>query len=125
MDLLVICFPDLDTCARVGGDPARKLKPDDRLIGSAITCIESGISPAYITIGAAAALVRYLNETEGFQNTPTDAQTVLCEHCKLEKYSELYTLILDMYLAIQAGKNFASLRRKADKLVALTLKNII
>ncbi len=41
-----------DTCARVGGDPARKLSPDDRLIGAAKTALAQGIVPAYIAVGA-------------------------------------------------------------------------
>ena len=31
-----------DTCARVGGDPARKLSPDDRMIGSSALALEQG-----------------------------------------------------------------------------------
>ena len=37
-----------DTCARVGGDPTRKLSAKDRLIGSSGLCMEQGIYPAYI-----------------------------------------------------------------------------
>ena len=35
-----------DTCARVGGDPARKLAPSDRLVGSSLLALEEGVTPA-------------------------------------------------------------------------------
>lgn len=44
-----------DTVIRVGRDPKRKLKPDDRLTGAALFCIENGINPEYILQGIAAA----------------------------------------------------------------------
>lgn len=47
-----------DTCKRVGGDPARKLGAADRLIGSSLLCMEMGITPAYIAVGAAGAVYR-------------------------------------------------------------------
>lgn len=47
-----------DTCKRVGGDPARKLSAQDRLIGSSLV-LESGEVPAYIAISAAAGLRRF------------------------------------------------------------------
>lgn len=42
-----------DTCKRVGGDPTRKLGAADRLIGSSLLCLEQGVKPAYIAVGAA------------------------------------------------------------------------
>lgn len=45
-----------DTVARVGADPARKLRRDDRLIGSALFCLEQGLDPAPMLRGVAAAL---------------------------------------------------------------------
>ncbi|HHT66267.1 MAG TPA: mannitol dehydrogenase [Clostridiales bacterium] len=45
-----------DTISRVGNDPLRKLRKDDRLIGAALYCLESGIQPDEIVEGIAAAL---------------------------------------------------------------------
>jgi mannitol-1-phosphate 5-dehydrogenase len=45
-----------DTVTRVGRDPARKLRPDDRLVGAALTCLDHGVEPAGIARGIAAAL---------------------------------------------------------------------
>jgi mannitol-1-phosphate 5-dehydrogenase len=45
-----------DTAARVGRDPARKLGRDDRLVGAALLCLDTGVRPAHICRGIAAAL---------------------------------------------------------------------
>ncbi|MBN2853490.1 MAG: mannitol dehydrogenase [Clostridia bacterium] len=45
-----------DTIERVGRDPKRKLKRDDRLIGAALFCLSNEINPEYILIGIKAAL---------------------------------------------------------------------
>ena len=44
-----------DTVARVGRDPKRKLRPDDRLTGAASFCLKNGITPEFILYGIAAA----------------------------------------------------------------------
>lgn len=46
----------MDTLARVGRDPIRKLQPDDRLIGPAKLAYRYGIQPLNLIRGAAAAL---------------------------------------------------------------------
>ena len=56
-----------DTNARVGGDPIRKLKNIDRLVGAALYCIEQGSSAGGI-IPAIAAGYRFDN--------PDDASAV-------------------------------------------------
>lgn len=113
-----------DTCKRVGGDPARKLSPADRLIGSSSLALENGITPAYIAIGAAAGLHRYLAENGGEQSENA-AKTVLCEVSQLEKDGKLYNLILDMYRMITNGATLGELRRAADAVVAENLNNVI
>lgn len=45
-----------DTVARVGADPVRKLRRNDRIVGAALFAIEQGIDPAPIVKGIAAAL---------------------------------------------------------------------
>lgn len=110
-----------DTCKRVGGDPTRKLSPADRLIGASSLALEVGVTPAYIAIGAAAALVRYINEAE----KPTTAEDVLKDVCGLCENDELYSLILDMYKKITDGCDLDSIRKYADKIVASKLKDVI
>jgi len=45
-----------DTIARVGGDPLRKLAPEDRLVGAVSLCKEQGVDYLPILAGIAAAL---------------------------------------------------------------------
>ena len=111
-----------DTCDRVGREPARKLAPEDRLIGSSSLALEMGVTPAYIAIGAAAGLFRYMNEAEDKTIT---AGEVLERVCELDKNGELAKLILEMYELIKEGKSFGEIRRIADKKVAENLGNVI
>ncbi len=113
-----------DTCKRVGGDPARKLSAHDRLIGASTLVQETGEVPAYIAIGAAAGLKRFLDEKEMHQNA-ANAETVLLEVSGLEKGSALVERILDMYCLIQSGSTIGQLRREADKIKAANRSNVI
>jgi mannitol-1-phosphate 5-dehydrogenase len=45
-----------DTLTRVGRDPLRKLRREDRLVGAALLCLEEGVTPRAIASGIAAAL---------------------------------------------------------------------
>ena len=45
-----------DTVARVGADPVRKLRRNDRIVGAALFAIEQGVDPSPIVKGIAAAL---------------------------------------------------------------------
>ncbi len=114
-----------DTCKRVGGDPTRKLSPADRLIGSSTLALEVGVTPAYIAIGAAAGLRRYIDEAEGMEQGMDSATKVLGELCKLDTDGALAKLILNMYSMIIDGKSFGEIRRAADKVVASNLSNVI
>lgn len=115
----------LDTCARVGGDPGRKLSPDDRLIGSAKLALDVGVTPAYICVGAAAGLHRYIKETEGLEQGEEAAQQVLRDVSALDTDSKLAQMILNMYRKILEGFTMAELRRCADTVKAETLGAII
>lgn len=114
-----------DTCKRVGNDPARKLSSQDRLIGAATLALENNITPACISIGAAAGLVRYLSETkEGVQSVEAAAKA-LKEVSGLEKDSRLAGMILEMYQRILDKENFGKLWRIANRWTAASLKNVI
>ncbi len=45
-----------DTVSRVGADPVRKLRRNDRIVGAALFCMEEDVDPAPILRGIAAAL---------------------------------------------------------------------
>ena len=114
-----------DTCMRVGGDPGRKLSADDRLIGSSSLALDQGITPAYIAVGAAAGLHRYINEAEGMEQGIDSAKQVLCEVSKLDVDGTLAQLILATYEKILNGATVADLRRTADEAKAASLQAII
>ena len=110
-----------DTCMRVGGDPGRKLSADDRLIGSSVLALEQGITPAYIAVGAAAGLHRYINEAEGMEQGMEAAKQVLSDVSKLDIEGKLAQLILAMYAQILDGATVANLRRAADEVKAASM----
>ncbi|MCI8556908.1 MAG: mannitol dehydrogenase [Lachnospiraceae bacterium] len=114
-----------DTCKRVGGDPGRKLSPQDRLIGSANLALHQGIIPAYIAIGAAAAVHRYIEEADGMEQGIEQAESVLADVCELERDGELAKLILNMYQMILEKKSLGELRRTADTIKAASLENVV
>lgn len=113
-----------DTCQRVGGDPKRKLSPEDRLIGSSKLAYEMGITPAYIAIGAAAGLKRYLTEN-ALPQTGENARSVLQTVSELTPEHPIYALIAETYDALISGCTIGQLRRRADKLLAPGLENTI
>ncbi len=114
----------MDTCKRVGGDPKRKLSPADRLIGAASLALKNEIIPAYICIGAGAALKRYLNEAD-MEQTVENACSVLQEISQLDETCELTKLILAYYQLILDGATLSQIRRIADNHKAAGLVDVI
>ena len=113
-----------DTCQRVGGDPARKLSPEDRLIGAGKLALQQGIAPCHIAVGAAAGVRRYLSENDKEQSAE-NALAVLKEVSGLDADDKLAQMILAMYKMILAGSSLAELRRAAGRLQAENLQNAI
>jgi len=85
-----------DTCARVGGDTSRKLGPQDRFSGAIRCCEGEGITPAFISIGTAAALRRHLEENSAPQ-TREAAAKILTGLSALSEGSPAFELVLSMY----------------------------
>ena len=113
-----------DTCARVGGDPARRLSSDDRLIGSAKLAIEKGQVPAYIAVGAAAGLYRFVFESNMEQNLK-NAKTLLLQNSGLADDHSLVDMILNVYQMIVDGCSISQLCRFAENVKAEHGVNII
>lgn len=103
-----------DTCARVGGDPARKLSGQDRLIGAAASVLEAGQLPAYIAIGAAAGLHRLVAES-GLAQGEENGEAMLLRTSGLEKGSILAEQILLFYRQLLAGCDLSLLLQLAEK----------
>ena len=73
-----------------------------------------GITPAYITVGAAAGLKRYINETEGLEQNLDSARKVLSEVAQLNAEDILAQLILGYYEMLLSGCTVTDLCKKAD-----------
>ena len=113
-----------DTCKRVGGDPARKLGAADRLIGSSLLCLEMGVTPAYIAVGAAGAVYRYLNET-GTEQSYDAAKQVLGDISGLPDEHSLTEMIMQMYGLYLEGETVAAMRRYAQNVKAAKMHEVI
>ena len=113
-----------DTCARVGGDPARKLSPSDRMIGSSLMALEQGITPAYIAVGAAAGIKRYLDEAGEAQSLAA-AEKVLSEVSQLSADAPLAKLILPYYKMIIEGCTVEDLLKAADAAKKASMDKVI
>lgn len=113
-----------DTCQRVGGDPARKLGSTDRLIGSAMLAIEEGITPAYIAVGAAAALHRYLKENGGIQSLER-ASAALHDVSKLDAEHIFFNMVLKYYTMIHSGESVSRLLNEADHSKHISMNAIV
>ena len=106
-----------DTCARVGADPVRKLAASDRLIGSARLCLEQGVSPAYLCVGAAGAVFQYLKENAKEQ-TPEHAKAALAQLSGVVDGEVLQQQILAYYELFAAGESLGGIRRAAQQVKA-------
>ena len=103
-----------DTCQRVGGDPARKLSPEDRMIGSSLLAMEEGITPAYICVGAAAGVKRFIDESDAPQQSVERAKQVLAEVSQLDAEGALAQNILFYYAMLLEGATLQQLLEKAE-----------
>jgi len=102
-----------DTCARVGADIKRKLAPQDRLIGAATLCMEQGITPAFLCVGAAGAAYEYLKQNN-LEQTRENAIETLKQLSGLTQ-GTLVDQILEYYALFAAGEPVANIRRAAQK----------
>jgi mannitol-1-phosphate 5-dehydrogenase len=97
-----------DTIFRLGRDPARKLSPDDRLVGAARLAEKAGVKPEAISWGIAAALK--FNPPEDslaidFQkhleqaglDTQSRLDAILAEVCAIQPNEPLARLIRERY----------------------------
>ena len=95
------------------------------MIGSSSLALEQGITPAYIAVGAAAGVYRYIKETEGMEQGVDSAKQVLSDVSKLDCEGALAQLILADYEKILGGATVADLRRLADENKRTSLSNVI
>jgi len=106
-----------DTCARVGADPVRKLAASDRLIGSARLCLEQGVTPAYLCVGAAGAVYEYLKENSREQ-TEQNAAEALEQLSGIGGKETLKSMILGYYRLYVGGDSLCGIRHAAQQIKA-------
>ncbi len=91
-----------DTVARVGADPVRKLRRDDRLVGAALYAIESGFDPDYIVKGIVSALHFNNSDDKAAMQLQQDLEKngveyVVEQYMGLEKDTLLAQMIIKEY----------------------------
>ncbi|MDQ0202978.1 mannitol dehydrogenase family protein [Pectinatus haikarae] len=91
-----------DTLLRVGRDPLRKLQPEDRLIGAAVSCLQMEVEPVYISIGIAGAVSAFLREADK-ECTEENCRAVLEKVCHITPECRIF---------IYTAKFFAMFARK-------------
>ncbi len=98
-----------DQVARISKDPIRKLGPKDRLIGSALMCLEQGIQPVHVAMGAAAALRFDYPDDPAAQRVQAlikekGVEGVFREICHIEPDSPLAQLIIQQMEQLPLAK---------------------
>ncbi|NLJ37512.1 MAG: hypothetical protein GX432_01975, partial [Candidatus Atribacteria bacterium] len=91
-----------DKIDRVGADPIRKLKKEDRLIGPALMCIRNGIMPYFLAKAVAAAFLFDSEEDQPSQSIQEylknhSIKEAIREFCQLNREIELIQLITEHY----------------------------
>lgn len=113
-----------DSCARVGGDPARKLSAQDRLVGAMRLAEQEGIDASYISVGAAAAMKTYLDE-KGLCQNECNCREQFCALSELDESSPIVGRVLRLYRIILDGKSVAELCHAAASLKSESRKPVI
>ena len=91
-----------DTIVRVGRDPVRKLRNDDRFVGAALLCAEQGFNAQPIVDGIVSSLY-FDNPEDTFAcDLQKDIQKqgieyILSKYMQLNNTSPIYNMILDTY----------------------------
>ena len=103
---LLVRYPNRalnDTVARVGADPMRKLRRNDRIVGAALFALEQGVDPAPIVKGIVAALHF---DQPGDPTAPV-LQKALKEHG--------IDYVMENYMGLAPGEPLWEMIRKAYK----------
>lgn len=101
-----------DTCARVGADIPRKLAPSDRLTGGAMNVISTGAVPVFVCVGAAAALFKYMKDSE----LDMSCEYAMAEYKKLagEPDAAVCELVEQFYGMLVSGAELSEIIAAAD-----------
>jgi mannitol-1-phosphate 5-dehydrogenase len=114
-----------DTCQRVGGDPTRKLSPEDRLVGASRLAVQQGVCPCFMAIGGGATVYRYIKESDDATQSVERAKQVLETVSGLSAEDETAVRMLHFYEMILNGADLSALHHEADRLKAQARTNVI
>ncbi len=92
----------MDKLKRVGADPARKLKRDDRLVGPALLCRKHGVMPYYLAKAIAGGFVFENSDDPSCERIKNHIaehgiKSAIREFCQLDQEAELIQLIAEQY----------------------------
>jgi mannitol-1-phosphate 5-dehydrogenase len=127
VDDLLVRFKNsalMDTCRRVGHDPARKLSCNDRLVGAAVLCLKNNIIPLHTITGIAAALHRHIMEKEQLQSLSNGEQT-LRKLTGIDGKNPLVSMVLEKYALFISGTNPKILRQLIERSKAGESGNVV
>ena len=80
-------------------------------------CLEQGVAPAYLCVGAAGAVFEYLRENEREQTTE-QAKAALAQLSGIVEGEELQERILAYYGLFACGESLSGIRRAAQRMKA-------
>lgn len=113
-----------DTCMRVGNDLKRKLAPSDRLIGSLQMAIRNNVKPVFISLGVAAAVYRYLEES-GQPQTGEACRQSLKQLAGLDMDSLESGRIVTFHSLLAEGRTLRDIRAFAEHIRSQEVTGII
>lgn len=97
----------LDTVARVGGDPLRKLSREDRLVGAALFCREQNVEPVWV-VRAIAAGLRYRNDND---RSAVAVSEMISSKGLEEALEEIAGVSADSEVGVEVVKEYRALER--------------
>jgi mannitol-1-phosphate 5-dehydrogenase len=98
----------MDRIDRIGADPVRKLKKQDRLVGPALMCMRNGKMPYYLSKAIACAFLFYNPEDQASIEIKQylenhNIKEAIKKYCQLEKEVELIQMIAEHYGKVLEG----------------------
>lgn len=104
-----------DTNERVGRDPVRKLKADDRLLGALRTCLDQGIDCKHLSLGVAVGLKKLEQESAFEYPSIIDYLKIECPSFFEKENKNALNLLENQLELLSNGFDFLEQIRLLDK----------
>jgi mannitol-1-phosphate 5-dehydrogenase len=125
IDNLIMRFGNkalLDTCERVGRDPERKLKADDRFLGALNMCLEQDTSANHLSLGVALGLIKLTENTNSKLEKIHDYLKSEYPKILTEAYKTQFNILKDQLAEIILGFDY---QQQIDLIDIYSAQNII